>query len=110
MIPEPDWLAEVDGEQAKLAEIMGAVARCHLECPAGGGTYTGPHLTTSMAGVFLGQMLTRARSAEREACAVLAERVDARSPAGDHAPAMSFQSFANLLRGTVRKPPWLGGQ
>ena len=61
MMAEPDWLAEIPSARAKLTAIMAAVSRCYAECPLGSpDDQTGPHITTTMAELFIGQLLMAA--------------------------------------------------
>jgi hypothetical protein len=100
-IPEPDWLAAEPTAQRKLTAIMAAVRRCYAECwpPLRQRTVepTGPHLSTTMAEVFLGQLLMQAAADEREACAELATERGARygSVGGSSIDSLPF---ADLLR------------
>jgi hypothetical protein len=58
MTPEPEWLAAEPTAQRKVTAIMAAVRRCYAECPIGDPSEaTGPHITTTMAEVFIGQLL-----------------------------------------------------
>src|SRR6202035_5452170 len=58
MTPEPDWLAAEPSARAKLTAIMAAVRRCYAECTEPQLTPpTGPHLSTVMAELFIGQLL-----------------------------------------------------
>jgi hypothetical protein len=73
---EPDWLAGQATDLAKLRAIMAAVHRCFMECPTGDGEPTGPHITTGMAEIFIGQMLDRAVKETSRAAAVMAAAGD----------------------------------
>jgi hypothetical protein len=100
MMAEPPWLAAEPTARAKLTAIMAAVRRCHEECGNRQSHPTGPHMTTSMAEVFIGQLLIRAAASERERIRELAERMGAGyydlSGGGIH-PA-TYAPFADLLR------------
>lgn len=64
ILPEPDWLAAEPTARAKLAAIMAAVRRCHSQCgcPLDETAPDGPHLTTTMAELFIGQLMMTAES------------------------------------------------
>lgn len=63
----PDWLAGASTDPERLSRILAAVARCYEECPlADGAVPSGPHVSVSMAGALVGQMLQAAREDERE--------------------------------------------
>ncbi len=57
MLTLPDWLAGEMTSQERLHKILAAVHRCYMEHEDGGQVPTGPHMTISMAEVFIGQML-----------------------------------------------------
>ena len=71
MTPEPDWLAAEPTARAKVSAIMAAVRRCYRVCSAPGDPERdGPHLSTTMAEVFIGQLMaddTARRNREMEA-------------------------------------------
>lgn len=81
MMDEPEWLAAEPTDRAKLTAIIGAVRRCYAECPGSGAPATGPHMTTTMAELFIGQMMItadqRIRASERERIRVLSDGVAA---------------------------------
>lgn len=102
-IAEPGWLAAEPTDRAKLTAIMAAIRRCYAECPADAHP-SGPHISTSMAELFIGRMLMEAAAAEREHIRQLAIESDAyytRRPAHDDGGLEYIQEcdvpFADLL-------------
>lgn len=95
---EPDWLAAKATDPAKLRAIMGAVHRCHMECPsAATEDRTGPHITTSMAEVFIAQMM------EAETASTARERDVIMRDLGDHArPETPHQVMQMCVREAFR--------
>jgi hypothetical protein len=67
---EPDWLAAEPTDRAKLTAIIAALRRCYAECGGHGHAPGSPHITTTMAELFIGQIMItadeRIRASERE--------------------------------------------
>lgn len=64
-IAEPGWLAAESTDRAKLTAIMTAIRRCYAECPADAHP-SGPHISTSMAELFIGRMLREAAAEDEQ--------------------------------------------
>lgn len=104
MMAEPEWLAAEPSDRAKLTAIVAALRRCYAECPGSGAPATGPHMTTTMAELFIGQMMItadeRIRASEREQIRPLVAewRADAKRMEHSHPSACAnFRDAANDL-------------